>query len=82
MSDPTDDKTYVGLSLKDFITHFAPQEAKQRQEVDKINSSTFCPLADPNFPETLQSVESVKKGNRSERRQQELKDRKEKKGKK
>jgi hypothetical protein len=76
MSDPTDDKTYAGLSLKDFITHFAPQEAKQREEVNKINSSRFCPLADPNFPETLRTPE--KKGNRSARRQQELKERKEK----
>ncbi len=62
MSDPTDDKTYEGMKLSDFIRHMAPQLDNSMKEVEKINQKGYLPLLDQNIPEI------GFQGNRADRR--------------
>ena len=69
MSDPTDDKTYVGLELNTFLRHFVPQVDKQNEELTAINATKFSPYADPTIPETMPAKQEPVFTNRHERRQ-------------
>lgn len=53
MSDPTDDKTYEGLTLKDYLRHFVPQVEDQITQIKEINELGFKPLYDKMYKETM-----------------------------
>ena len=69
MSDPTDDKTYEGLTLNDYLRHFVPQVKDQQEQIKEVNEAGFKPFYDKAFPETLPKPEYK---NKYEKRQAEL----------
>lgn len=69
--DPTDDEMYKNLSLTDFLRYFVPQEASQKEEIERINAKGTLPFLDPNVPESMPQPNT-----RAEKRQRKLQDKK------
>ncbi len=71
MNDPTADKTYEGLTLKDFIRYFQPQLEASLEEGKMIEEKGFAPLLDPDAPES-QPVKNRADRRRIKRERQKL----------